>query len=468
MKSFALLMLAILACGCAGEHVAMPASPRSPHAPAEVLSRSVASFSISRSDYRDRLEGMWMGQSVANWTGLITELDKVEPPFYTDEDWNTPDRKSIFGSFVAHSRTIGLYVQPIGEPWGSDDDTDIEYIYQHLLETHRTSILSPEQIRDGWLTHIYSNEDAPLTPQGPGSPPVRENFLWVSNERAFYLMKKGILPPGTSDPKNNPDFDKIDAQLTTEIFGAFAPGRPDVALRIGHLPVRVTASGEAELAAKFYIAMYALASTPRGPASMRDRIRWMAEESRRLLPAGSTTAKMYDFVKASYDRNPDKTDWEKSRDEVYARYQAGWNDGYVYGQGFDSGINFAASLVSLFYGEGDLIDTIRIGSLAGWDSDNPTATWGGLLGLMLGRKGVEKRLGRTDVSDTYWIGRTRRNFPDRLPGERGDDSFPQMAQRALAIVDRVVQEQMGGKVDLQRDRWLIPTGQRTGAPASAE
>ena len=51
---------------------------------------------------------------------------------------------------------------------------------------------------------------------------------------------------------------------------------------------------------------------------------------------------------------------------------------------FASGINFASSLISLFYGEGDLKETIKIGTLAGWDSDNPTATWGGLLGFMYG------------------------------------------------------------------------------------
>ena len=60
-----------------------------------------------------------------------------------------------------------------------------------------------------------------------------------------------------------------------------------------------------------------------------------------------------------------------------------------------SGINFGASLVSLFYGNGDLLETIKIGTLAGWDSDNPTATWGGMLGFILGNEGVEKEFDRT-------------------------------------------------------------------------
>ena len=53
---------------------------------------------------------------------------------------------------------------------------------------------------------------------------------------------------------------------------------------------------------------------------------------------------------------------------------------------------FASSLVSLFYGEGDLKETIKIGTLAGWDSDNPTSTWGGLIGFIIGRKWLKKNL----------------------------------------------------------------------------
>ena len=45
-------------------------------------------------------------------------------------------------------------------------------------------------------------------------------------------MKEGYLPPETSDPNLNEHYEMIDAQLTTEIFGLFAPGRPDIALEM--------------------------------------------------------------------------------------------------------------------------------------------------------------------------------------------------------------------------------------------
>ena len=43
-------------------------------------------------------------------------------------------------------------------------------------------------------------------------------------------MNQGIVPPETSNPDINPYYEMIDAQLTTEIFGLFAPTKPKIAL----------------------------------------------------------------------------------------------------------------------------------------------------------------------------------------------------------------------------------------------
>ena len=402
---------------------------------------------LSRSKYMEQLQGFWLTQCIANWTGLITEMDKIEPPFYTDENWDGPDERNIWGNFISTTDTIiEYYFVGNGEAWAADDDTDIEYMYQHLMDVNNVSILTPEQIRDGGLHHIYSNEDAPNN----------ENFLWVSNETAYYLMLDGLLPPATSAPDNNSHYEMIDAQLTTEIFGLFAPTRPDIALRMSHMPIRTTANGNAKWAAEFYVVMYSLASYVENELSMKEKVFWLAKQARKRLPDGTPVAGMYDYIKASYDANPDKNDWESTRDAVYERYQIGGGDGYVYNQSFDSGINFAASLISLFYGEGDMPRTIKIGSLTGWDSDNPTATWGGLLGFMLGKKNVEWAFEKDDLSETYWISRTRRNFPDRTPVMDGEDTFSLMAKRGIYIIDRVVIEELDGGVDLEKDVWYIP------------
>ena len=410
---------------------------------------------ISRSVYADKLYGFWLAQCIANWTGLVTEMDKIgnigeikTGDFYTRDDWGKPDLPNIWSGDKPSdlSETIDFVFRGEDEIWGADDDTDIEYMYQHLLYTHKTSMLSGEQIREGWLKHIKQEE---------------ENFLWVANQRALELMITGIVPPATSDPEITKDsiydnyHEMIDAQLTTEIFGFLAPSRPDIALKMAKLPIQTTARENAQWISEFYVIMYSLASSVDENLSKKEQTQWMATQARKRLPDDSYSAKMYDFVKSRYNEN---IPWEQARDEVYTRYQVNQEDGYnitsknMYCNGcFVGGINFAASLVSLLYGEGDLKETIKIGVLSGWDSDNPTATWGGLLGFMYGKEGVENAFGRT-FSEKFNIHRTRVNFPND-----GMDNFYDMAKTGVFVVDRVVQEEMGGGIDLEKDLWYIPT-----------
>ncbi|HKK68344.1 MAG TPA: ADP-ribosylglycohydrolase family protein, partial [Bacteroidales bacterium] len=365
-----------------------------------------AMHTISRTKYYEQLQGFWLGQCIANWTGLVTEMDKIgnageiqTGDFYTRNDWGKPDQPSIWGQGVPSdlSSTIDFVFADKDEIWGADDDTDIEYIYQHLLYTNETTILTAEQIREGWLKHIYSQKEE--TPFGKDPDGNYENFLWVSNQRAYNLMEeKGLLPPATGKPENNEHYNMIDAQLTTEIFGLFAPARPDLALRMAFLPIRTTADGNAAWISEFYVAMHALASVKSDEIPRKERIMWMANEARNQLPGESYAAKMYDFVLSRFNAG---VSWEQARDEIYQRYQIEQKDGYdltsrnLYCNGcFAAGINYASSLVSLFWGEGDIKETIKIAVLAGWDADNPAATWGGLLGFMIGKNGVEEAFGR--------------------------------------------------------------------------
>ncbi|MCY3838924.1 MAG: ADP-ribosylglycohydrolase family protein, partial [Gammaproteobacteria bacterium] len=51
-------------------------------------------LTVSRSEYSEKLHGFWLGQCIANWTGILTEMDKIggegdRGVFYTREDWGT-------------------------------------------------------------------------------------------------------------------------------------------------------------------------------------------------------------------------------------------------------------------------------------------------------------------------------------------------------------------------------------------
>tara|TARA_B100000989_G_scaffold19437_1_gene12771 strand:- start:837 stop:2144 length:1308 start_codon:yes stop_codon:yes gene_type:complete len=407
-----------------------------------------AYIEISKQNYQNQLEGFWLGQLIANWTGLITENDKIgnigeikTGNFYTRENWGKTDQRSIWedDSIDKSNINIDYVLKSEDEIWGSDDDTDIEYMYQYLQNFYETNILTPAQIREGWLRHIYIEE---------------ENYLWVSNQRAFDLMLEGFEPPETSNPDKNEFYDMIDAQLTTEIFGLFSPTKPEFAIEMSRLPIQTTAREEAQEIAEFYIRMYSNASNTKIFNSIKEKIIWLANESRYKLNNDLYPSKMYDYIKGLYDSG---IKWEQTRDSIYYRYQVNQKDEYnitsknLYCNGcYAAGINFASSLVSLFYGEGDLKETIKIGTLAGWDSDNPTSTWGGLIGFLIGKEMVEKEF-NMKLSDKFNIHRTRKNFPND-----GIDTFENMAKNGIKIVDKVVLEELNGKIDSENKFWLIP------------
>lgn len=406
---------------------------------------------LSRKKYKEQLKGFWLGQCIANWTGLVTEMDKIgnigdikTGSFYTREDWGKKDLPNIWGEEKGYlSSTIDFVFRDTNEIWGADDDTDIEYIYQHLLSTNKTLFLTPEQIKNGWIKHIKSEE---------------ENYLWVSNQKAFDLMQEGILPPETSAPENNEFYDMIDAQLTTEIFGLFAPNQPDLALKMAKLPIQTTARGNAEHIAQFYVAVHSLTAansfqTNQPKQEHKEVLFNAAQEARKTLPDSTYSAKMYDFVYEQYQQG---TPWENTRDSLYKRYQVEQMDGYditsrnMHCNGcFAAGINFGASLISLFYGEGNYKSTIKIGTLAGWDSDNPTATWGGLIGFMLGKEGIEKVFNRK-FANQFNIHRTRQNFENN-----GIDNFENMAETGMKILDRVMEHEIKATFDKENDSWII-------------
>ena len=400
-------------------------------------------FEIDRQDYLNKLEGFWLGQSIANWTGLITEMDKIgnvgeikTGNFYTRENWNKNDEPNIW-SPNSEYETIDFVLRKENEIWGSDDDTDIEYMYQELMFQGNETVLSPEDIRNGWIKHIKIEE---------------ENFLWVSNQRAFDLMNQGFLPPETSDPEFNEHFDMIDAQLTTEIFGLFSPVNYKYALKMSNLPIRTTSRGDAALISEFYVIIHSLASTINKSKPLDKELIRISDLASEILNKNSYSFKMYDYVKLKFKSG---ITWEQTRDSIYQRYQVNQKDGYnitsrnLYCNGcFASGINFASSLVSYFYGKGDFKETIKIATLSGWDSDNPASTWGGLLGFIHGKTKIQNIFNES-LSNKYNIHRTRQKFKNN-----GIDNFKNMSKKGIAIIDNVVLK-TEGFVDLEKNLWFI-------------
>lgn len=263
---------------------------------------------------------------VANHTGLVHE-----------------------GIYLAEPSSADSIELVLLDEWSTDDDTTIEWVYLHLLETHG---LEPtyEQIRDEWVAHL--NHD-----------------IWVSARRARDLMDEGVVPPDTSDPELNPlGVWSIGAQLQTELFGMLAPGLPNVAMNNARKFARVTNSGLAVEASAFYVHLYA-------EAFYEDDVVVLIDGAQAAFTADSEIYQIVAQVKAWHVES--ENDWRPVREQIRVAYDLDpdWTA---------SKVNFASTIMALLYGKGDMMQTVTIAALAGWDADNNMTTAAGLLGIISG------------------------------------------------------------------------------------
>ena len=276
--------------------------------------------------YRDKVHGAWVTAMVANHSGLPIEGIWLDQPGPGD--------------------SVELVLL---DEWTTDDDTHVEWLDLHILETHG---LEPtdEQIRDEWVDHLNGD-------------------IWVATLRARELMDEGFVPPATGSIVNNPDGAwSMDAQLETELFGLIAPGRPVEARRRAERFAMITNRGPAVEASAFYAHLYAA-------AFLEDDVSVLIDEARDSTDDESEIGTVVDDVRRWHGENPD--DWRATRSLIADRYDTDpeW---------WASRVNFAVTIMALLYGDGDLLDTINIAGLAGWDADNNMTTSTGLLGVIIG------------------------------------------------------------------------------------
>jgi len=286
----------------------------------------VGNESFDEVAYRDKVHGSWVATMVANHSGLPIEGIWLDTP--------SPDN------------AVDLVLL---DEWSTDDDTHVEWLDLHILETWG---LDPtyEQIRNEWVDHLNGD-------------------IWVATRRARDLMDDGVLPPATGRPPLNPEGAwAMDAQLETELFGLLNPGRPQEARTQARFFAEVTSFGAPVDASAFYAHMYAEAF------GAPDVVELVAQ-ARAAEPVGSVVGPIVDDVVRWHGHSPQ--DWRATREKIRESYDTD-------PQWWASRVNFAATIMALLYGEGDLRATVDIAGLAGWDADNNMTTSAGLIGVMIG------------------------------------------------------------------------------------
>jgi len=362
MRKLCLIMLVLLLTRC---DFARPASPVGRRLSAEV--------------YFDKVRAAWQATLVANYTGLAHE-----------------------GKYLAEPSSAEAIDLVLLDEWPTDDDTTIEWVDLHILETYG---LDPSytQIRDEWVDHL-------------------NNDIWVSALKARQLMDEGVMPPETGSAAFNPEgVWSIDAQLQTELFGMISPGLPEEASKRAIYFARITNSGLAVEASAFYTTMYALAFfEPNLPA--------LITAAQTQFSPDAPINQIVDQVRTWHDRYPD--DWRQTRRLIRDAYDvdpAWWG----------AQVNFASTIMALLYGQGDLLQTMTIASLAGWDADNNVTTSAGLLAIIDGYDALPDPI--RQASDLYYNEDVTGDLPQY-------QTVSEIAERTQSLAEAVIR-QAGGRIE---------------------
>lgn len=355
----------------------------------------------------DKIMGGWTAANWGIYAGLDTECRfNDEPNPAVEIKWN------------------------LGESYCTDDDTNVEYMFLHMMETYGVNDITYADFAEEFLFHC-------------------QNYVWCGNEAARELMRSGVLPPDSGSKNNNPQWSAIDAQIESEIFGMIAPANPDDAYFRSKWWVKSVGDGVAVENAAYYAMLCA-------ESYYESDIKTMLRDvnSRILLlsdGAAYETVNTVNFVLEECDKIKDT---RISGDEEWRKVRRAIKDKYYKGNAVDASLNFASVIMSLVLGEGDIKETGRISVLAGWDNDCNAATALNIAGMIKGLDNLPADM--LAVSGTGY-------YNSRRPGLTSD-TFENITARIMAQAQTVLISN-GGKIE--NGIWTVL--QQTGyKPASQE
>ena len=289
-------------------------------------------------EFRDKMEGAWIGQSVGVAYGCPTEF-KHNAELVPDKEMPTWKPEMVNNTY-------------------EQDDLYVEMSFISTLERRGLDVSCREAGID------FANS---------------RYRLWCANANARDNIRNGIAAPASSHPRFHPTPDDIDYQIEADFSGILAPGLPQAAVDLGETFGCIMNYGDGLYAGQFAGALYAEAYFE------ADRVK-VVEAALKAIPQESKYAQMVRDMLAWY--KADAKDWKKAWKLAVDKYgRAGCaTAGKVSWWGIDVKVNGAMVLLGFLWGEGDMEKTMRISTQGGYDSDcNPSSACG-VLGAMLGAK----------------------------------------------------------------------------------
>ena len=303
-----------------------------------MMMQATASFgqtkkiTLSLKEYEDRVRAVWVGQiagTLIAWpfehkTASVEWLDK-----YPTE------------------RTVA----PV------DDDWYYEMIAIRAFEKYGTD-MTLEELSNQW----------------------RENSAgsWGSSEQARLLLAKGVKASDVGHPRFNKLWFSIGPQFSADIYGALAPGMPNLTAKLARKLCHINGYAEGADGGIFAATMVSLAFSETDPKTI-------VRKAAKVINPESPYRKCLDLVISMADQG-------RTADEIFSEVEDRWHIEYpATNNAVPNGGIIAASV---WFGEGDFLKTVNLAAGAGdfTDADCNAANAAAVIGALHGMKGIPAHL----------------------------------------------------------------------------
>ncbi len=346
---------------------------------------------ISRAEYLDRVRAIWTGQMIGQWTGEVFE-HKVASALK-----NTPFHP-------------GKGYAPV------DDDYYYEMVAVRAFEKYGIH-LTVEQLGAQWLEN------------NAGS--------WGSSEQTLLLLKRGVKPPDTGNPRYNRLWWTIGPQFSSDVYGTLAPGMPNVSAEMARRLTHINGYAEGADGAVFVSGMISL-------GFVETDSKEIVRKAARLISPLSPYRQCLDMVISLAESG-------KSPREIFDVVNERW--GIEYPATNNAVVNGGIVAISVWFGKGDFLTTENLAFTAAdfADTDCNAANAAAVIGAMHGMAAFPA--GEVAALNDRIYGPTMGPLNLTPPV---DESIVALAKRTAALGEKILLEH-GAK--FQGDNLVIPTQQ---------
>ncbi|MBP3961779.1 ADP-ribosylglycohydrolase family protein [Paenibacillus lignilyticus] len=226
-----------------------------------------------------------------------------------------------------------------------NDDLDLQVLWLHVLEQKGVYFTSMD-LADAFY----------------------ERYPFVPGEYAWFKKNynRGIYPPVSGAFNNRYYVNGMGCPIRSEIWACVAPGNPELAAEFAGRDGMLDHEGDSIYAEQYLAAVEAM-------AFVEDDLMKLLRDGMVYLPEGTRIRRLVEDTMAWSSQD---LTWQQVRSRIIRDY------GHPDCTNLYQNIGF--TLVCLFYGKGDFLETTMIALNCGFDTDCSCATAGALLGIIYG------------------------------------------------------------------------------------